>query len=73
MVFRHSLLKFKPFDEFFTFQNVIANLSVCVVTVCVSVHPLINDISQAIMGTFFQRILQKMVGWVALRFVIAFR
>ena len=40
MVFLHFLLKFKPFDEFFPFQNVIANLSVCVATVCVCVHPL---------------------------------
>ena len=60
------LLKFKPFDEFFSFQNVIANLSVCVsvcVCVCVCVHPLNKDVSQAIIGTFFQCILQKMVGW----------
>ena len=48
--------------------------SVCVATVCVMcVHPLYKDISQAIIGTFFQYILQNMVGWVALRFVIAFR
>ena len=50
--------------SFFPFQNVIANLCVCV-------HPLNKDISQAIIRTFFQCILQKMVGWVALRFVIA--
>ena len=43
------------------------------VWVCVCVHPLNKDVSQAIIGTFFQCILQKMVGWVALRFVIAFR
>ena len=73
VVFLHFLLKFKPFDEFFPFQNVIANLSVCSYCVCVYVHPLNKDISQAIIGTFFQCILQKMVGWVALRFVIAFR
>ena len=30
VVFLHFLLKFKPFDEFFPFQNVIANLCVCV-------------------------------------------
>ena len=29
-VFLHFLLKFKPVDEFFPFQNVIANLSLCV-------------------------------------------
>ena len=73
VVFLHFLLKFKPFDEFFPFQNVIANLSQCVANVCVCVHPLNKDISQAIIGTFFQCILQKMVRWVALRFVIAFR
>ena len=32
--FLHFLLKFKPFDEFFPFQNVIASLSKCVATVC---------------------------------------
>ena len=65
-----NLLKFKPFDEFFPFQNMIANLSVYVATVCVCVHPLNKDVSQAIIGTFLQCVLQKMVGWVALRFVI---
>ena len=35
MVFLHFLLKFKPFDEFFPFQNVIANLCACVAAVCV--------------------------------------
>ena len=73
VVFLHFLLKFKPFDEFFPFQNVIANLSQCVANVCVCVHPLNKDISQDIIGTFFQCILQKMVRWVALRFVITFR
>ena len=38
MVFLHFLLKFKPFDEFFPFQNVIANLSVCIATLCVYIH-----------------------------------
>ena len=48
MVFLHFLLKFKPFDEFFPLQNVIANLFVrvasvggyvCVyVCVCVYIH-----------------------------------
>ena len=70
MVFLHFLLKFKPFDEFFPFQNVIANLSVCIATVCV--HPLNKDISQAIIGTFFSALYKRMVRWVALRFVIAF-
>ena len=42
--------------------------------VCVSVcvHSLNKDVSQAIIGTFLQCVLQKMVRWVALRFVIAF-
>ena len=56
----------------------IAHLSLCVASVCVCVcvgvcvaHPLNEDVSQAIIGTFFQCVLQKMVAWVALRFVIA--
>ena len=32
--------------------------------VCGCVHPLDKDISQAIIGTFFLCLLQKMVGWV---------
>ena len=32
VIFLHFLLKFKPFDEFFPFQNMIANLCVCVST-----------------------------------------
>ena len=43
---------------------------VCVCSYCVCVHPLNKDISQAIIGTFFQCILLKMVGWVALYFKI---
>ena len=70
MVFLHFLFKFKPCDEFVPFQNLIANLSVCVASVYMCVHPLNKDVSQAIIGTFFQCILQKMVGWGALRFVI---
>ena len=69
MVFLHFLLKFKPFDEFFPFQNLIANLSVCVASVCVCVHPLNKDASQAIIGRFCQCVLQKMVEG-ALRFAI---
>ena len=65
VVFLHSLLKFKPFDEFFPFQNVIANL-------CVSTSIKYRHLS-SYHWHFFQCILQKMVGWVALRFVIAFR
>ena len=71
VVFLHFLLKFKPFDEFFPFQNVIANLCACVAAVCVC-----TSIKQRHLSSyhwhFFQCILQKMVGWVALRFVIAF-
>ena len=51
MVFLHYLLKFKPFDEFFLFQNMIANLSVWLECVCV--HPLIKDVSQVITLAFF--------------------
>ena len=40
-------------------------VGVCVcVCVCGCVHPLDKDISQAITGTFFLCLLQKMVGWV---------
>ena len=34
-IFLYFFLKFKPFDEIFSFQNVIANLSLCVASVCV--------------------------------------
>ena len=68
----------KPFDEFFPSQNMIANLSLCVHVsislygcVCVYVHPLNKDGSQAMTDTFFKCILQKMEGWVTLRFVFA--
>ena len=78
--FPHFLLKFKPFDEFSPSKTwlqislCVATVCVCVcVCVCVYVHSLNKDISQAIIGTIFQCILQKMVGWVVLRFVIAFR
>ena len=33
--FNYHLLKFKPLDDFFPFQNVIANLCVFVAEVCV--------------------------------------
>ena len=46
------------------------SLWVCSYCVSVCVHPLNKDISQAIIGTFLQCVLQKMVRWVALRFVI---
>ena len=38
VVFLHYLSKFKPFDELFPFQNVIANLSVFVARACVCVY-----------------------------------
>ena len=72
VVFLHFLLKFKTFWRVFSLpKRDCKSLCVCV-CVCVCVHPLNKDTSQAIIGTFFQYILQKMVGWVALRFVIAF-
>ena len=47
----------------------IANLSLCVarVCVCVCVHPLNKDVTQAVIhiGTFYQCPFQKMVGWVS--------
>ena len=68
------LLNFKLFQVFFPFQNVIANLCVRVasVCVCVCVHPLNKDVSQAIIGTFFQCLLQKMVGWIAFEVSLRF-
>ena len=65
-VFLHFLFKFKLFDDFFPFQNVIANLCVSVASsLCVYVHPLNIDVPQAIIGTFFQCLFEKMVGLVA--------
>ena len=57
VVFLHFLLKVKPFDEFFSFQNVMANLCVCVATrmcvyLCVCEHPLNRDVSQATTALF---------------------
>ena len=34
---------------------------------CECVHPLNKDVSQAIAGTFYQCLFQKMVGWVAFK------
>ena len=71
MVFLHFLLKFKPFDNFCLFQNVMANLSLSVARdVCL--QPLNKDVSQVITGTFFQYLLQKMVGWVAFEVTLRF-
>ena len=44
VVFLHYFLEFKPFDELFPFQNVIANLSVFVARVCVCVCVCIHSI-----------------------------
>ena len=59
VVFLHYLSKFKPFDELFPFQNVIANLSVFVARACVCVHPFNKDVCQAIIGTLYQCHFQK--------------
>ena len=51
----------------------------CIASVCayMYVHPLNEDVSQAVIGTFFQCLLQKMVGCVAfevsLRFIVKFK
>ena len=52
----------------------IANLSVFVarVSVCVCVHPLVNDVPFAIIGAFYQCHFQKMVGWVAFKVSLLF-
>ena len=54
-VFLHFLLKYKPFDDFSSFQDVIANLFLSVATeyVCVCLHPLNKDVFQAIIAFFF--------------------
>ena len=53
MVFLHFLFKFKPFDEFIPFQNVIANLSaVCSYSACVYIHSLKTSL-QLSMALFF--------------------
>ena len=71
--FLHFLLKFKPFDGSLPKRDCksLWVCSYCVVCVSVCVHPLNKDVSQAIIGTFLQCVSQKMVRWVALRFVIA--
>ena len=61
-------MEVKALDDFFPFQNVIANLCVFVAGVCVCVHPLNKDFSQAVIGTSYQCHFQKMVGWVAFKF-----
>ena len=48
----------------FPLQNLSPNLSLYG-------HPLNEDVSQAIIGTFYQCRFQKMVGWVALRFLLS--
>ena len=68
----HYLLKFKPSDEFFLFQNVIANLSVFMARVCVCVHPFDKDVCQAIIGNLYQCHFQKKVGWVAFTVSVLF-
>ena len=77
-VFLYYLLKFKPLDDFFPFQNVIANLCVSVTRVCASVcvckcvcvHLLNKDFFQAVMGSFYHQChFQKMVGWVAVKYL----
>ena len=55
-------VKFKPFDEFFLFQNVNANLFefvAGVLCVCVCVHPLNKNVSQAIIGPFFSALFKR--------------
>ena len=47
----------------------IKNLSVFVAGVCVSVHPLNKDLSQAVIGTFYQcHFLKDGRIWVAFKF-----
>ena len=74
VVFLHYFLEFKPFDELFPFQNVIANLSVFVarVCVCVCVHSFNKDVCQAIIGTLYQCHFQKKVGWVTFKVSVLF-
>ena len=60
--FFFTIVEVKTFWWFFPFQNVIANLSVFVARV------LNKDVSQAIIGTFYQCYFQKMVEWVVFKF-----
>ena len=69
VVFLKFLLKVKLFDVFSLPRDMIANLSVFVARcVCVCVHPLNKDVSQAITGTFCQCHFQKIVVWVTFKF-----
>ena len=59
-VFPHFLLKFKPFEELFASQNVIANLCVCVASVCVYVH--IHEIKTSLklsLALFFSALFKR--------------
>ena len=76
----HLLMSFFPSKTRLQISVCVASVGVCVgvcvcVCVCVCVYMYIHwtylDVSQAITGNFFECILQKMVGWVTLRFVIA--
>ena len=55
------LLKYKPFDDFSSFQDVIANLFLSVATeyVCVCLHPLNKDVFQAIIAFFFSAFFKR--------------
>ena len=68
--FSSLCVEVKALDDFFPFQNVIANLFVFVPGVCVTVcvHALNKDFSQAVIGTFYQCHFQNIVGWVVLKF-----
>ena len=58
-VFLHFVLKLKLFDKCFPFRNVIAN-SPLFVDRCM--HPLNENVSEAIVWRFIPCLLQKMVG-----------
>ena len=72
-VFLQYSLKFKHFVDFFPYKMWL-QISVFVARVCVCVPPLNKDVSQAIIGTFYQCHFRKMAGWdkVAFKFSLLF-
>ena len=68
-VFLHFILKFKLFDKCFPFRNVVANLPL-LVDRCV--HPLNENVSEAIVWRFIPCLLRKIVGWAAFEVCLYF-
>ena len=64
-IFLHFLLKFQPFDEIFPFQNVMlfANLSLCVLLVCVHtyvyIHWMKTSLKLSALALFFSAFFER--------------